>query len=327
LEPAGIISTSPKNAKPRRASIDNSAVSECNLARELAQRKFKWSSSKDTILIITKAYDNRLVGYTRHLVEWLILTPRFGINYPFTVYIDGHLKNAKRFGYDQLVDSRPVFAEKIKFWTPKFCQDNPELFHLIITLGGDGTVLLTSWLFQTVVPPVIPLHLGSLGFLTPHPYPCFRDELQHIFGGEGYRCTIRMRLNCTVYRSREDPFNTFACKQREKKQKDRSETERWALMETAWVRNQLKRVTEKSSRNNNDFIRKATCYTTVPCESFEVLNELVVDRGPSPYMSMLELFGDEQHLTTVQADGICIATPTGSTAYSVSHLKDSFSSH
>jgi NAD+ kinase len=34
-------------------------------------------------------------------------------------------------------------------------------------------------------------------------------------------------------------------------------------------------------------------------------------------MSTLELFGDNEHFTTVQADGICIATPTGSTAYNL----------
>lgn len=54
------------------------------------------------------------------------------------------------------------------------------------------------------------------------------------------------------------------------------------------------------------------------CEgNFQVLNEVVIDRGPSPYMSSLELYGDDRHLTTVQADGLAIATPTGSTAYSV----------
>jgi NAD kinase len=49
-----------------------------------------------------------------------------------------------------------------------------------------------------------------------------------------------------------------------------------------------------------------------------VLNDLVVDRGPSPFLSQLELYGNKAHLTTVQADGLVIATPTGSTAYSLS---------
>lgn len=64
--------------------------------------------------------------------------------------------------------------------------------------------------------------------------------------------------------------------------------------------------------------RQIPCFTTIPVEKYQVINDLVVDRGPSPYMSLLELFGDDKHLTTVQADGLAISTPTGSTAYSVS---------
>lgn len=70
--------------------------------------------------------------------------------------------------------------------------------------------------------------------------------------------------------------------------------------------------------------KEIKCFTTFPSESFEVLNELVVDRGPSPYVSLLELFGDNDHLTSAQADGITVSTPTGSTAYSVSILRSIF---
>ena len=37
--------------------------------------------------------------------------------------------------------------------------------------------------------------------------------------------------------------------------------------------------------------KEIMCFTTRPVESFEVLNDLVIDRGPSPYVSLLELFG------------------------------------
>lgn len=48
-----------------------------------------------------------------------------------------------------------------------------------------------------------------------------------------------------------------------------------------------------------------------------VLNEIVVDRGPNPTMATTELYANDEFLTSVAADGICVATPTGSTAYSL----------
>lgn len=52
-------------------------------------------------------------------------------------------------------------------------------------------------------------------------------------------------------------------------------------------------------------------------ESFVILNEIVVDRGPNPTLSTTEVYCDDMFLTTVSADGVCVATPTGSTAYSL----------
>lgn len=49
----------------------------------------------------------------------------------------------------------------------------------------------------------------------------------------------------------------------------------------------------------------------------EVLNEVVVDRGANPYLTKIECWEHERLITKVQADGVMLATPTGSTAYSV----------
>lgn len=74
-------------------------------------------------------------------------------------------------------------------------------------------------------------------------------------------------------------------------------------------------------------------FTHKPDGKYEILNDIVVDRGPNPSrwmyfagdlasdqkpaMSAIELFGDEDHFTTITGDGLCVATPTGSTAYNL----------
>lgn len=37
--------------------------------------------------------------------------------------------------------------------------------------------------------------------------------------------------------------------------------------------------------------------------SILVLNEVVIDRGPSPYLSNIDLFLDGKYITSVQGDG------------------------
>eukprot|EP01026_Neomeris_dumetosa_P029082 TRINITY_DN23575_c0_g2_i9.p1 TRINITY_DN23575_c0_g2~~TRINITY_DN23575_c0_g2_i9.p1 ORF type:complete len:438 (+),score=38.63 TRINITY_DN23575_c0_g2_i9:168-1481(+) len=54
------------------------------------------------------------------------------------------------------------------------------------------------------------------------------------------------------------------------------------------------------------------------CSSYNVLNEVVVDRGSAPFLTNVEVYEQGKYVTNVQADGVMLATPTGSTAYSVS---------
>ncbi|KAL8257166.1 hypothetical protein R6Q59_029207 [Mikania micrantha] len=54
----------------------------------------------------------------------------------------------------------------------------------------------------------------------------------------------------------------------------------------------------------------------MPGKVFDVLNEIVVDRGSNPYLSKIECYEHDLLITKVQGDGVIVATPTGSTAYS-----------
>ncbi|KAL8485679.1 hypothetical protein ACS0TY_027821 [Phlomoides rotata] len=54
----------------------------------------------------------------------------------------------------------------------------------------------------------------------------------------------------------------------------------------------------------------------MPGKIFDVLNEVVVDRGSNPYLSKIECYEHDRLITKVQGDGVIVATPTGSTAYS-----------
>ncbi|KAI0125880.1 ATP-NAD kinase [Xylariales sp. AK1849] len=216
------------------------------------------------IMIVTKARDNELVLLTRELTMWLLSTPRYGSDVGINVYVDAKLRNSKRFGAASIVEDDPRFISMLRYWSPDLCWSQPEKFDLVLTLGGDGTVLFTSWLFQRVVPPVLSFSLGSLGFLTSFEFEKYKQHLNRIMGDEGMRVNLRMRFTCTVYRN-------------------------------------------GASDNEPE-----------EGEQFEVLNELVIDRGPSPYVSNLELYGDNELLTVVQADGCIFSTPTGSTAYSLS---------
>ncbi|XP_027339058.1 NAD kinase 2, chloroplastic [Abrus precatorius] len=55
---------------------------------------------------------------------------------------------------------------------------------------------------------------------------------------------------------------------------------------------------------------------SMPGKVFDILNEVVVDRGSNPYLSKIECYEHGRLITKVQGDGVIVATPTGSTAYS-----------
>ncbi|KZF26630.1 putative NAD+ kinase [Xylona heveae TC161] len=247
------------------------------LSKRLAGIKMKLQVR--TIFILTKAHDETLIANTREVTDWLLSSER---DTAYTVYVESTLEDNKLFDKAGLLKKYPSAETRLKFWTPELCARRPNLFDFLISLGGDGTVLYASWLFQRVVPPVLSFSLGSLGFLTKYDYDGYQETLTKGFR-DGFTVSLRLRFEGTIMRS----------------QKRDKEGVRRDIVEEL--------VGEESDDHR----------THKPEKTHEILNDVVVDRGPNPTMSTIELFGDDEHFTTVQADGICVATPTGSTAYNL----------
>lgn len=324
--------------------LAETAVGVREMSKQLGRARIR--SNIQSVLIVTKARDNRLIKLTRELALYLMLKPRQGSR-GLIVYVDHQLRNSRRFDAEGIQRDHPEFFEPIprrrssssnslsslssssthqddlnghqegqlRYWTSDMCSNSPHLFDFVITLGGDGTVLFTSWLFQRIVPPVLPFALGSLGFLTNFDFADYQAVVDSAIDS-GIRVNLRMRFTCTVYRAVFDKGKSRkAVKKGETGEIMMKDVNKggWEALEGGWSGGFTTSEGGKCPRD-----REIMCFTTRPVETFEVLNDLVVDRGPSPYVSLLELFGDEHHMTTVQADGLCVATPTGSTAYSLS---------
>lgn len=170
-----------------------------------------------SVLIVTKARDNRLIKLTRELAVYLMskrsssptserpgsaastasTATASGINNysnsntdrGLIVYVDAQLRKSKRFNAAGIKEEHPEFFRptvrrrsssstsvstlsaaasstslgdlhrkrsimggghvddgQLRYWTGEMCSSQPHLFDFVITLGGDGTVLFTSWL-------------------------------------------------------------------------------------------------------------------------------------------------------------------------------------
>jgi len=175
----------------------------------------------------------------------------------------------------------------------------------VLCLGGDGTLLHLSSLLTgngaNAVPPVVSFGLGSLGFLTPFEF------------GDVERCLEQ------IMRSHERPTQISSASDSVASASPNgvAGTERYVYCS---IRTRLHCQVYSSSSSSD--ASSSTTSTTVyhderPDEVRCVLNECLIDRGSSSHLTKLELHVDGQFVTMVQADGLIIASPSGSTAYSL----------
>merc|ERR1712165_59377 len=222
-----------------------------------ASQRLTWYKPPLTVLIIKKIHDAAVISPFIQLVSWFTEMKRM------VVFVEEAIMD------DPLLTNNPAFTPHLKDKLMTFTEGKDDLtdkIDFIVCLGGDGTLLYASSLFQESVPPIMAFHLGSLGFLTPFEIDNFEQQITHVLEGHA-ALTLRSRLRCIVMKK-----------------------------------------TENSTNSSN---------SVEPNTNLLVLNEVVIDRGPSPYLSNIDLYLDGKLITSVQGDGLIVSTPTGSTAYAV----------
>ncbi|TYJ18426.1 hypothetical protein E1A91_A09G122500v1 [Gossypium mustelinum] len=158
--------------------------------RSSKQISLKWESDPQTVLILTKPNSVSVRILCVQMVRWL--RERKKLN----VYVEPRVKVE-------------LVAESSNFSYVQTWKDDSEISHLhmkvdlVITLGGDGTVLWAASMFKGPVPPIVPFSLDS-----EH----FKDCLDSVLRGP-ISITLRHRLLCRVVRDAakneyetEEPF-------------------------------------------------------------------------------------------------------------------------
>ena len=132
-----------------------------------------------------------------------------------------------------------------------------EQSQLLLVLGGDGTLLAAARVAAPLGIPILPINMGSLGFLTSFKIDEMYPALDDILAGR-FSCSERVMLDTVLERSG--------------------------------------RAVERQS----------------------VANEACINKGALARMIDLKLTIDGEFVGRYRVDGLIVATPTGSTAYSLS---------
>ncbi|OAY48498.1 NAD(H) kinase 1 isoform X2 [Manihot esculenta] len=154
--------------------------------RSSRQISLKWGSNPQTVLIMTKPNSTSVQILCADMVRWLKEHKRLNI------YVEPRVRG------ELLTESS--YFNFVQTW-----KDDEEILLLhakvdiVVTLGGDGTVLWVASMFKGPVPPIVPFSLGSLGFMTPFYSQHYRDSLDSILKGP-ISITLRHRLQCHVIR-------------------------------------------------------------------------------------------------------------------------------
>ncbi len=170
------------------------------------------------------------------------------------------IQELKSFEIDYIISSSLKYYQKrfTKLIYNSTFMENVELCKnsdVVISIGGDGTMLNTAFEAREHNTPLLGLNFGKLGFLAEFDMNSISSVIKDLKHGN-YEVEERITLDAYC-------------------------------------------------NGNKD-------------EKLFAINDIVIDKGGWPKMIQLAIDVDDKYVSTFSADGIIIATPTGSTGYSLS---------
>ncbi|KXS09588.1 ATP-NAD kinase, partial [Gonapodya prolifera JEL478] len=168
------------------------------------ERKLRWLEPPRSVLVIKKPGDTRTESALIEVSRWLTR------NYNYlSIYVEDDV-------YDDLRERESILnpiprpcntlpasmSDDENDSPPVKCQGAPDLsfIDLVITLGGDGTILHAGSLFGSECPPIVSFSMGTIGFLLGFGISSYRPTLRRLLEGSDMPVLLRMRLACTVHR-------------------------------------------------------------------------------------------------------------------------------
>ncbi len=157
---------------------------------------------------------------------------------------------------DDLLKSRGFSVWVGSSWEDEEARKHVADLDLIVTFGGDGTILRGARMAVIQGTPILSINMGRFGFLAEAQPDEARDKLLAVLSGE-YWLEERSMLHAELHRQGEEQA------------------------------------------------------------SYEALNDVVVGHGLISRVVRLATYVNGEHLADYVADGLIVATATGSTAYSL----------
>lgn len=287
-----------------------------------------WTTPPNNVLVVKKPWHSKVLHATLTFIKHLhdnypsvniIVTPDVAEDLNSITNENAHAKldeltvSESEEDIQELKDYFDTIGHQLPIYTGPI-NEIVSRTDLIVSLGGDGTILRGVSMFSnTTVPPVLSFSLGTLGFLLPFDFTNHVEAFKQVFESRSSMLK-RERIECHIVKAHPDS---------EELNKQREVLQDSILYQNADTRNtdeEVERLKRLSSVMDAPFDKMTVTSELESLKKLKIhaMNDIVLHRGSLPGLINLDVYINGHYLTRTTADGLIFATPTGSTAYSLS---------